>query len=88
MKGKMAESLSHLNENLSRNGEVAIKQKRNKPTICVTPLKALSDPPNLDALKRELNRRWPATSLLEITRTLDDRRADEISQDEVERIGI
>ncbi len=73
MKGKMAESLSHLNENLPRNGEVAIKQKRNKPTISVTPLKALPDPPNLDALKRELNQRWPATSLLDALKETDFR---------------
>ncbi|MCP4287143.1 MAG: Tn3 family transposase [Gammaproteobacteria bacterium] len=73
MKGKMAESLSHLNKNLPRNGEVAIKRKRNKPSISVTPLKALPDPPNLDALKRELNQRWPATSLLDVLKETDFR---------------
>jgi hypothetical protein len=49
---------------------VAIKQRGAKTTICVTPQ---PDPPNLEALKRELNHRWPPTSLLDVLKETDFR---------------
>jgi len=73
MKAQMAESLSHFNKNLPRNSDVTIKQRGTKTTICVSPLEAQPDPPNLDALKRELNHRWPSTSLLDVLKETDFR---------------
>ena len=39
----------------------------------MTPLTAQPDPPNLEALKRELGHRWPATSLLDVLKETDFR---------------
>lgn len=71
LKSKMTEALTGLNANLPKYPKVWIKQRGGKPHISITPYDALPDPPNLDKLKRELNRRWPATSLLDMLKETD-----------------
>ena len=73
LKVQMAESLSQLNRTLPCNRKVSVKQLHSKASISVSPLTAQADPPNLDALKRELNQRWPATSLLDVLKETDFR---------------
>jgi hypothetical protein len=71
LKSKMTQALTDLNANLPKNTKVQIKQRGGKPHISISPYDALPDPPNLDKIKRELNRRWPATSLLDVLKETD-----------------
>ncbi len=71
LKSKMTEALIGLNGSLPKNLKVRIKHRGGKPHISITPHAALPDPPNLGKLKRELNRRWPATSLLDVLKETD-----------------
>ena len=63
---KMEFALKAFNDNLPKDPFVRLKTKGGKTLVSVTPLKAQLAPPNIDALKRELQNRWPATSLLDI----------------------
>jgi hypothetical protein len=67
----MTEALIGLNANLPKNPKVRINHRGGKPHISITPYDTLPNPPNLDKLKRELNRRWPATSLLDVLKETD-----------------
>jgi TnpA family transposase len=71
LKSKMTEALTSLNESQPKNPKVRIKHRSGKPHISITPHDALPAPPNLDKLKQELNRRWPATSLLDVLKETD-----------------
>jgi hypothetical protein len=71
LKSKMTEALIGLNANLPKNLKIRIKHRGDKPHISITPYDALPEPPNLDKLKQELNRRWPATSLLDVLKETD-----------------
>ncbi len=73
LKDQMAESLSQLNRTFPRNQKVNIKKRHSKASLTVSPLTAQANPPNLDLLKRELNRRWPSTSLLDVLKETDFR---------------
>lgn len=66
MKGKMQAALESLNTSLPKDPDVHIRQRGGKARISVSPLTPQEDPPNLNALKLELGRRWPATSLLDV----------------------
>ena len=67
----MADALDTLNRRLHQNPGVDIVMKGRKPWICVSPLKAKPSPPNLEYLKKEVSRRWPMTSLLDILKETD-----------------
>ncbi len=66
----MTEVLTRLDRGLPRNGTVRIDPRRHHPII-VSPLDAQPEPPNLEALKDELSRRWPMTGLLDILKETD-----------------
>jgi hypothetical protein len=70
LKVEMAEALIHLDRRLPRNSTVRIDPRRRHP-IVVSPLDPQPEPPNLEALKTELGRRWPMTSLLDILKEAD-----------------
>jgi hypothetical protein len=74
LKSEMTEVLTRLDRGLPRNGTVRIDPRRHHPII-VSPLDAQSEPPNLEALKDELSRRWPMTGLLDILRIERNRSA-------------
>jgi TnpA family transposase len=52
------------------NGKVTVSE-RSGGRIRVSKLKPHPDPPNLDKLKAEVGRRWPATSLLNVLKEAD-----------------
>jgi hypothetical protein len=66
----MAEALIHLERRLPRNSTVRIDPRRRHP-IVVSPLDPQPEPPNLEALKTELGRRWPMTRLLDLLKEAD-----------------
>jgi TnpA family transposase len=70
LKSEMTEVLTRLDRGLPRNGTVRIDPRRHHPII-VSPLDAQPEPPNLEALKDELSRRWPMTGLLDILKETD-----------------
>jgi hypothetical protein len=69
-KAKMTEGLACLDRRLPRNATVRLDPRRRNP-IVVSPLEPQPEPPNLEALKGELGRRWPMTSLLDILKEAD-----------------
>ena len=71
MKNKMRAALESLNTSLPQDPDVRIKYRKGKARVSVSPLSRQEDPPNLDALKVELGRRWPATSLLDVLKETD-----------------
>ena len=73
IKIELEAALSNLNSNLPCNEKVKIKKRGKKAYISVTPLTAQTAPPNLEALKKELGRRWPSTSLLDVLKETDFR---------------
>lgn len=71
MRGETEESLERLNERLPRNAQVRLDPRRKKKPTIVSKLVAQPEPPNLAALKVELGRRWPMTSLLDVLKETD-----------------
>src|SRR5699024_6473353 len=67
---EMHGALNALNDGLKQNRSVRIGAKSGG-WITLTPLAAQPDPPNLTALKAELNAHWPMTSLLDIIKETD-----------------
>lgn len=70
IKDHMEAALSAFNTHLPNDPLVRIKQ-RGKIRLSITPFAPLPEPPNLDALKEELARRWPSTSLLDVLKETD-----------------
>lgn len=66
----MKTALSTLDGGLPKNAGVRILERRNG-WISVSPLSAQPEPSNLLQLKREVNRRWPLTGLLEMLKETD-----------------
>jgi TnpA family transposase len=67
---EMREALSALDAGLKKNPAVRLSAKSGG-WITLTPLDAQPDPPNLTALKAELNATWPMTSLLDMVKETD-----------------
>ena len=70
LKEEMEIALRTLNENLPSNKYVRLRQSGIK-NIALSPMDPLVDPPNINALKGDVQSRWPMTSLLEILREAD-----------------
>ena len=69
-KRELTQELEALDKAMPTNASVKFLAKE-KGRICLTPLAALPDPPHLNALKAEVNRRWPLTSLLDMLKETD-----------------
>ncbi len=67
---EMADALATLDRGLARNPYVRIL-KRGGGTISLTPLERQPEPMGLVALKGEVGRRWPMTSLLDMLKEAD-----------------
>lgn len=70
LQAEMREALSIFDNSLKKNPFVRISSKNNS-WITLTPLDAQPEPPNLAALKTELNALWPMTSLLDMVKETD-----------------
>ncbi len=66
----MREALKTLNQGLPKNPYVKLRQA-GKNRICLTPLDAQPDPPNLHRLKAEVFKRWGTTNLLDVFKEAD-----------------
>jgi TnpA family transposase len=67
---EMRDELAALDRTLSRNADVEILPKA-KGWIKLSPLAPQPEPSNLLALKMELSKRWPMTSLLDVLKETD-----------------
>jgi len=65
VKADMGQALVALDHGMPRNAKVRLDPRRRHP-IALTPLEPQPEPPNLEALRSELGRRWPMTGLLEL----------------------
>ena len=72
LKRELHLNLQNLNDTILHNKKVKILDK-NGGHIKVTPLKAQAVPPFLDALQREINRRWSTINLIDILKEADFR---------------
>lgn len=72
LKNELHLNLQNLNDTILHNKKVKILDK-NGGHIKVTPLKAQAEPPFLDALQREINRRWSTINLIDILKEADFR---------------
>jgi TnpA family transposase len=70
VRAEMAEALATLDSGLAANPCVRIL-KRGGGRIALTPLDKQEDPAGLAALKTEIGRRWPMTSLLDMLKEAD-----------------
>ena len=70
LQAEMHDALSTFDAGLKRNPYVKLSSKSGG-WITLTPLDAQPDPPNLTALKAELNKIWPMTSLLDMVKETD-----------------
>jgi len=61
----MRQSLAYLNQTLPQNEKVSLHEK-GKKRIRLTPLDPQPEPMHLRALKGEIGKRWPMTSLLDV----------------------
>lgn len=71
LQAEMHAALSTLDAGLTKNPAVRLTTKKGGGWITLTPLDAQPDPPNLTALKAELNATWPMTSLLDMVKETD-----------------
>lgn len=72
LKNKLHLNLENLNDTILHNKKVKIMDK-NGGHIKVTPLKAQPPAPFIDALQREINRRWSTINLIDILKEADFR---------------
>jgi hypothetical protein len=72
LQADMREALSTFDAGLKKNRHVRLSNKGGG-WITLSPLDAQPDPPNLSALKAELNAIWPMTSLLDMVKETDRR---------------
>jgi len=70
LKNKLHRNLQNLNDTILHNKKVKIMDK-NGGHIKVTPLKAQPPAPFIDALQREINRRWSTINLIDILKEAD-----------------
>lgn len=70
LREEMDHALAVLNEGMPTNPRVNIFQK-NGGWIAVSPFEPQAEPENLGALKAEMARRWPMTSLLDVLKETD-----------------
>lgn len=70
LQSEMREALATFDTGLKKNPHVRLSTKGGG-WITLTPLNAQPDPPNLMALKTELNTIWPMTSLLDMVKETD-----------------
>ena len=71
LKSDLISALDDFDLNVPTNSDVALKSRAGKTRISLRPLEAQDDPAMLDALKEELARRWPMTSLLDVLKEVD-----------------
>lgn len=65
VRSTMETELRRLNRTIPSNPKVRILW-RGKNRISITPLDPLPAPPNLEAIKAEIERRWPMTDLIDV----------------------
>lgn len=65
LRAQMTEALGALNRKMPRNAKVRLRQQ-GKNRISITPFEPLPAAPNLEAIKTELERRWPMTDLIDV----------------------
>ena len=65
LRAQMTAALQRLNAHMPRNPKVRIREN-GKNRISITPFEPLPPPPNLEAIKTELERRWPMTDLIDV----------------------
>lgn len=65
LRAQMTAALQRLNAHMPRNPKVRIREN-GKNRISITPFEPLPAPPNLEAIKAELERRWPMTDLIDV----------------------
>jgi len=70
LKKSLTKHLNEFNLNLPKNKLISIL-KRPKGHIKLTPLKEQPEPPQLEAIKQEVFKRWPSTSLLDVLKEAD-----------------
>lgn len=70
LKGELHANLQTLNDTMPYNSKVKILDKNNGH-IKVTPLTAQPEPPFIDTLQREINRRWSTINLIDILKEAD-----------------
>lgn len=70
LKAEMEQALEELDAGMLKNEKVRISE-RSGGRISVSKLKPRPDPPNLDALKSEIGRRWSTTGLLDVFKEAD-----------------
>lgn len=70
---KMRTALADFDRSFPANKDVSIKIRGFEAQVSVSPLKARPEPLNLEALRNELLRRWPTTSLLDALKETDFR---------------
>ncbi|MEO0014802.1 MAG: hypothetical protein RLZZ535_3191, partial [Cyanobacteriota bacterium] len=68
---QMAEGLEKLDRGMPKNKDVTILSKSNKGLIRLSPFDAAPEPVNIKQLKREIDRLWHKTSLLDILKETD-----------------
>ena len=71
LQAEMNAALEQLDRRLPRNPAVRLEPNRKKKPIILSPLDPQPEPPNLEALKTEIARRWPMTGLLDIFKEAD-----------------
>ena len=65
LRAQMTEALRTLNKGMPRNPKARLLW-RGKTRISITPFEPLPAAPNLEAIKAELERRWPMTDLIDV----------------------
>jgi len=65
LRAHMTEALGALNRKMPRNTKVRLRQQ-GKNRISISPFAPLPVAPNLEAIKTELERRWPMTDLIDV----------------------
>ena len=71
LKEDLSSALDEFDRSLPSNKDVTLKSRGGKTRISLKPLDAQDDPAMLGALKEEMARRWPMTSLLDVLKEVD-----------------
>ena len=71
LKQSLSESLSSLNKNIVENDKVKIKASKVNKNVSVSPSEAQKEPKNIEALQKEIIKRWSSINLIDILKECD-----------------
>ena len=71
LKQLLTDGLSSLNNSIVDNGKVKLKESKVNKNVSISPSEAQKEPQNIEALQKEIIKRWSSVNLIDILKECD-----------------